>query len=248
MSHTTCHTTPGDRPPYYPVFLDLAGRPALVVGGGEAALGRVERLTEAGARVTVVATEVIPDLAVRAARGEVRHLARDFRRGDVAGAWLVVAERLDPETADAVYREAEERGVFCCVEDDLGHISYIHPSVLRRGHLTVALSTAGAAPVLAVRLRQELEERLGPEHARFLELAAAVRAPLARETPDFAERRRRWYDLVDSEVLDLLAAGDEPAARRCFADILGVAPDLPELKAEPAPFSEPHPSAQKEIA
>ncbi|HMB55206.1 MAG TPA: NAD(P)-dependent oxidoreductase [Thermoanaerobaculia bacterium] len=211
--------------PYYPVFLDLAGRRVVVVGGGEAAAGRVEKLREAGAHVTVIAPSLDdPDLARLAADGQVEHLARDFAPGDLEGARLVVTERLDRATAAAVYAEAERRGVFCCVEDDLDHLSYLHPSVVRRGALTVAISTAGAAPVLAVRLRQELEARLGSAHARFLELAAAVRRPLALRTPDFATRRRRWYRLIDSDVIELLAAGEEEAAVGRFVELLGVAP------------------------
>jgi len=209
---------------YYPVFLDLAGRPAVVVGGGEAAAGRVERLRQAGARVTVIAPSLVPALAELAAGGEIDWRGREFAAGDLEGARIVVAERLDRATAAAVYAEAERRGVFCCVEDDLDHLSFLQPSVVRRGALTVAISTAGAAPALAVRLRQELEQRLGAAHARFLELAAAVRRPLAERTPDPAERRRRWYRLVDSDVLDLLAAGEEAAAAGRFVEILGVAP------------------------
>jgi siroheme synthase-like protein len=217
------------------VFLDLAGRRVVVVGGGEAAAARAARLLECGAVVTVIAPRLGPELARRAAGGEVEHRRRRFRRGDLAGARLVVAERLERRQAEAVFAEAEERGVFACVEDDLDHLSFLHPAVVRRGGLTVAVSTGGAAPALAVRLRQELEARLGPQHARFLELAAAVRRPLAERVPDAAERRRRWYRLVDSDVLDLLAAGREPAARQRMSELLGVAPPPPESVAGPEP-------------
>lgn len=225
---------------YHPVFLDLAGRPVVVVGGGSAAAGRVERFLECGARVTVIAAALTePALARRAAAGDVDHRPRPYRRGDLEGAWLVVAEPLDGATADALFAEARERRVFACVEDDLEHASYIHPSVVRRGDLTVAVSTSGSAPALAVRLRQELEERLGPHHARFLELAAAVRRPLADRTPDVAERRRRWYRLVDSDVLDLLAADREAEARQRFAELLGVAPPAPAIPRHPPADPEP---------
>ncbi len=107
------------------------------------------------------------------------------------------------------------------------HSSFIAAAVVRRGDLTVAISTGGKAPALAVRLRERLERELGAEHARFLELAGAVRAPLAARHPDFARRRELWYQLVDSDVLDLLRRGDEPAARRRFAEILGVEVPVP---------------------
>jgi hypothetical protein len=104
--------------------------------------------------------------------------------------------------------------------------SFIAGSVVRRGDLTVAISTAGKAPALAVRLRQWLEGMLGTHHARFLDLAGSVRATLAAQRPDLARRRELWYQLVDSDVLDLLRHGDEPAARRRFAEILGVEPGM----------------------
>lgn len=208
----------------YPVFLDLEGRPVVVVGGGAAAERRVERLLEAGASITLVAPRPTDGLRRRAEAGQIRLRERPFRAGDLAGARLVVAERLDAETAARVFEEAEARGIFASVEDDLEHLSFHHPSVLRRGALTVAISTEGRAPALAARLRQRLERSLGPEHARFLELAGRLRRPLAERCPDLEERRARWYRLVDSEVLALLAAGREEEAVELSGEILGVAP------------------------
>ena len=209
---------------YYPVYLDLRGRPVVVVGGGAVAEEKVRGLLGAGARVKLVAPELTPELARLAAEGLVAWLPRAYRRGDLAGAFLVVAERVDPRTDRRVFEEAEARGIFANVQDDVPHCSFIAPSIVRQGDLTVAISTAGKAPVLAVRLRQQLERLLGPEHARFLALAGTVRKPLAERYPDFSERRDRWYRLIDSDVLELLRQGEEDAARERFDEILGVAP------------------------
>lgn len=206
----------------YPVFLDLRDRPCVVVGGDAAARAKVGGLLEAGARVTVVAPELEPGLARLAASGAVAHRARGYRPGDLAGAFLALSVVRDPAVARPFFAEAEARGVPANVMDDVPHCSFIAPSVVRRGDLAVAISTSGRAPALAVRLRQRLERELGPEHGRFLELAAGLRAPLAEACPDFEERRRRWYRLVDSDVMELLARGDEEAARRRVAEITGV--------------------------
>lgn len=207
---------------YYPVFLDLRDRPCVVVGGDAAARAKVEGLLEAGARVTVVAPELEPALAALAASGAVVHLARGYRRGDLAGAFLALSAVRDPAVAGAFFAEAEARGIPANVMDDVPHCSFIAPSVVRRGDLAVAISTSGRAPALAVRLRERLERELGAEHGRFLELAGALREPLAAACPDFEERRRRWYRLVDSDVLNLLASGEEAAARRRIEEITGV--------------------------
>jgi len=127
---------------------------------------------------------------------------------------------------EAVWRETRERNVLVNTVDDVAHCDFIAPAVVRRGDLAVAISTDGKAPALAVRLRQRLESELGEEHARFLELAGSVRAPLARLLPDLAKRRDLWYRLLDSDILHLLRRGQEAAAIDRFEEILGVRPEI----------------------
>jgi len=209
---------------YYPIYLDLRDRLSVVVGGTALAEEKARGLLAAGARVTVIAPEGTAGLA-ELARGEALvHLARGFKEGDLAGAALVIVTENDPAVRDAVFAEAREGNVLINTVDDLPRCNWIAPSILRRGHLTIAISTAGKAPVLAVRLRQRLESEIGFEHARFLEMASEVRAPLAARHPDFEERRARWYRLVDSDVLELLRRGEATAAHGRFLEILGVAP------------------------
>lgn len=207
---------------YYPIFLDLRGRACVVVGGCAAARAKVEALLAAGAEVTVVAEDLVPSLAAFTEAGRVRHLARPYRPGDLAGAFLAISVLADPAVNQPFWEEAERRGIPANVMDDVPRCSFIAPSIVRRGDLAVAISTGGRAPALAVRLRERLERSLGPEHARFLELAAALRAPIAERHPDFATRRQLWYRVVDSDVLDLLAGGDEAAAVERIREITGV--------------------------
>jgi siroheme synthase-like protein len=188
----------------YPVFLDLRRRPCLVVGSGALAEEKVQGLLAAGAVVT--------------------HRPDGYQSGDLEGMFLAIVCGQPPETAEAIWQEASRRGILLNTVDDPPRCTFIAPAIVRRGDLTVAISTNGKAPALAVRLRQRLEAEIGDEYGRFLNLAETVRAPLAAHRPDFTERRELWYRLVDSDVLDLLRTGDEEGARGRFAEILGVAP------------------------
>jgi siroheme synthase-like protein len=210
--------------PCYPVFLDLRGRSCVVVGGGPLAEEKVRGLLAAEAAVTVLAMEPVPELRELAAAGRIRHRPRGYRPGDLEGACLAIVCGQPVEIADAVRREALERNVLLNTVDDPVRCGFLAPAVVRRGDLSIAISTGGRAPALAVRLRQRLEGAIGDEHARFLEMAGAVRAALAEHVPDFAVRRELWYRLVDSDVLDLLRRGHETAAAERFREILGVAP------------------------
>ena len=206
----------------YPAFLVLGGRDCAVFGGSGAFVAeKVGGLLAAGARVRLVALDLEPSLAGAVAERRIVHLPRTYLPGDLERTFVAVAERDAPDL-DGIETEARRLEVPLNVVDDPRRCSFILPSVVRRGDLAVAVSTGGKAPAFAVRLRQALERELGDHHARFLELAGALRAPLAERVPEFGERRRIWYRLVDSDVLDLLAAGDEPAAAARIAEITGV--------------------------
>ena len=209
---------------YYPIYLNLAGRPCVVVGGGKVAEGKVAGLLEAGARVRVIAPELTPALADWARDGRVAHEPRAYAVGDLAGAFLVIGATDEPDINQQVWEEAEALRLLVNVVDDTPHCNFIAPAIVRQGDLVVAISTSGKAPALAVRLKEHIQELIGPEHARFLELAGTLREPLAERTPEFAARRALWYQLVDSDVLDLLRQGEETQAAARIAQIMGVAP------------------------
>ncbi len=216
------------RADWYPVHLSLADRLVVVVGGGDVAERKVAGLLPCRARVRVVAPDLTPEISRLAESGEIEHVAREYRPGDLEGAVLVLAEPGGAARNEAVSAEAEARSIFANVEDVVPHCSFIMPSVVRRGDLVVAISTSGRAPAMAVRLRQRLERELGPEYGAVLELAGRLREPLAREVPEFEERKRRWYELVDSDVLALFRDGRDAEAREQAERIMGVAAEPPE--------------------
>lgn len=197
----------------YPVFLDLRGLRCVVVGGGPAVEEKVRALVDAGARVVVVGWETTPLLQAWTDEGHVEMLGRPYRRGDLEGAWLVIAASADRSVNQAVWEEAEERRIFVNAVDDPPHCRFLAGAVHRQGDLIIAISTSGKAPALAVRLRDQLAATFGPEYAEFLRLAGDVRQEVAQTVPDAAARRALWYRIADSDVLQSLRASDPVGAR-----------------------------------
>lgn len=206
---------------YYPVYIQLRDQPCVVIGGGKIAEGKVEGLLAVQAEVTVISPELTPHLRILADEKQITYIARAYQPGDLTGAFMVICATDQPEINHQVWQEATANRQLVNVVDDTPRCNFIAPSILRKGDLTIAISTSGKAPALAVRLKERLQRELGPEYARFLELAGELRDPLARHVPDFEARKALWYELVDSEILDVLALGDETAAREIIARIVG---------------------------
>jgi len=189
---------------YFPLMLDLRGRPVLLLAGGPETSVKLKALLEAGARVTVLAEEDAFGLEALEREGKIRWLKRAYREGDLEGYFLVISHPKDNAIHPRVKAEADRRGVFLVAVDDPQNASAILPAVLRRGELLVALSTSGAAPALAVRLKERLAG-LFPE--AYGELVAFLRTlrPRIAQIPSFEERKRLWYRIVDQalEELDL---------------------------------------------
>src|SRR2546430_6640866 len=192
---------------FCPVFLDLRGRRAVVIGGGAVAEQKVHGLVGAGAHVTVVSTDVSPARGARARRNAIEHKRRPYRRGDLKGAWLAIAATDDRGTNGAVWAAAQQLGVPLNAVDDLEHCSFIAPAVHREGDITVAVSTAGKSPALAVRLRQRIARLVGRAEARLCELLGELRPGLAERGPDTPARAALWDRIVGSGVVDFVARG-----------------------------------------
>ena len=206
---------------YIPIFLDVTGRECVVVGGGEVAARKVESLLEAGARVTVVSPRLSPTLESLAANGSMTHIARDYQRGDIRGCVLVYAATDDPKLHRELAAEARALGIPVNVVDVPELCTFIAPAVVKRGALQIAISTSGASPAFAARLRRELEDRFGTEYARTLEVLRAARRRLHTDEIDPAERMRRLKDLANSALPAAIAAGDVDAIDRILATHLG---------------------------
>jgi siroheme synthase-like protein len=201
----------------HPVFLCLEGRPCVAVGGDGAIESKIDSCRRAGARVTLVASEPTAALQRLAAAGAVRWVAREYRPGDLRDAVLAYASTRDPERIALLREEAARERVLLNVIDVPDACSFIAPAVVRRGALQVAIGTGGASPLLAARLRGELEAQVGPEYAPLLDILAAVRQFLGADP----RRAEVLAALLDSPLRDLLRCGDRPGVDRLLTRIAG---------------------------
>jgi precorrin-2 dehydrogenase len=213
----------------YPVALLVEGRRCVVIGGGEVAARKVGSLLEVGALVTVVSPVLGEDLTRRVEHGEIVHRPRAYGRGDLVGAFLAFAATDDEETHAEIAREAEEEGVLLNVVDRPRWCTFIVPSIARRGDLSVAVSTGGASPALARRLREEIEGLVGPEYERAALLLERLRRYLQEHEPRGEERQRILRRLARSELIDLLRGSDAQAVDRLLARHVGEGVSLASL-------------------
>jgi uroporphyrin-III C-methyltransferase/precorrin-2 dehydrogenase/sirohydrochlorin ferrochelatase len=184
----------------FPLFLKLAGRQVLVVGGGPVALGKVQALLEAGAVVSVVAPEIVPELGALAEKGNISLIRRSFETRDLGGTWLVVAAA-PPEVNQSVAAAAASLRLFVLAVDDTSAASAYGAGTLRRGGVTVAVSTNGRAPALAGLLREGLEAVLPADLEDWTAEAErqraewhAARVPMTERRPLLLEALNRLYE------------------------------------------------------
>ena len=201
---------------YYPAFLDIEGKRCVVVGGGVVAARKAEALLRAGGLVRVVAPKIRPE--IRRLRGIEWRRARYSAR-ELDGAWLVIAATNDRRVQRAVWQDAARRGILCSLADCAARSNFLSPAAFRRGDLQVAVSTGGAAPALARRVRGELEKVFGPEYGELLALLRELR-PRVLAGVAAGRRRERFRRMVDSAALDLLRQGRRDEARRLLESFL----------------------------
>ncbi len=203
---------------YYPAFLNLTGRRCVVIGAGEVAERKVATLLQAGALVTVVSPDGTAEIAHRAQVGEVTWRRRPYQAGDLRDAWLAIAATDDASVNRAIAREAEERHVLLNVIDVPSLCGFIAPSIVQRGDLTIAISTAGKSPAMARRVRREVERLFPPEYGELLDIVAEIREAL------FTEGCRppadRWQDAISDEVLAMVRAGERDQAKARLLETL----------------------------
>jgi precorrin-2 dehydrogenase/sirohydrochlorin ferrochelatase len=185
-----------------PIFLKLESRPCLVAGAGEIALGKIESLLEAGARVRVVSPEARPEVQSLAAQGRAEWIARGYEPADLEGAFLVIAATNQPDVNHAVFEDATQRGILCNAVDDPPFCDFYFGSVVRRGDLQVAISTAGESPALAQRLRREIDAQLPEDLGPWLENLGGLRREVLAAYPAGEERKLLLHELAHRPVCE----------------------------------------------
>ncbi len=207
-------------PKYYPVMLDIRGRRAIVVGGDRVAAEKAAALAASGAYVYVLSPGFCDALLKLAEQKRVTLYRKAYEPGDLAGAFVVVAATHDPQLVQAIWNEMQERGQLVNIVDVPEYCSFILPSILRRDQLTVAVSTEGASPGLAKRIRHYLEELFPLAYGAYLRLAALARARLRENGVSYERRDDFFGDFFTSDVLARLVDGDKTQATIITAALL----------------------------
>ena len=184
------------------MFLKLSARPCLVLGAGTIAESKIAGLLEAGARVRVVAPEATPQVRSWAQSNSIEWHQRSFQPDDLTGMFLVVAATSSAELHQRIFEEATRRGVLCNIVDVPALCDFYYPSVVQRGALQIAISTAGKSPALAQRLRKQLEEQFGLEFEEWLAQLGEVRDKLQSSKLDPEERKRLLHEDASEEAFE----------------------------------------------
>jgi siroheme synthase-like protein len=201
--------------PFYIACLKLEGRKCLVVGGGDVGLEKVEGLLACNGEVTLVAPDATPPLRRLAGEGSIRWERREYEPRDLEGSFMAIAATNDTEVNIGVYEDAERRAMLVNVVDVPPLCNFILPAIIRTGPLAIAISTAGASPALAKRIRDQIAEEYGEPYARLAVMLNDVRGWAKGTLPTYRDRKAFFESIVngDPDPVELLRHGDEASVR-----------------------------------
>jgi siroheme synthase-like protein len=205
--------------PFYIACLKLTGRRCVVVGGGEIGLEKVEGLLACDGRAVLIAPEAEPELERLAAEGSIEWIRREYATGDLEATFIAIAATNHTDVNIRVYEDAERRAMLVNVVDVPPLCNFILPAIVRTGPLAIAISTAGASPALAKRIKAQIAEVYGEPYARLAVLLNDVRGWAKGTLPTYQDRKRFFEDIVNGQPdpIELLRAGDEPAVLELIA-------------------------------
>src|SRR5690242_3833612 len=206
---------------FYIACLKLSGRRCVVIGGGDVGLEKVEGLLACDGDVTLIAPEAIEPLQRLADEGSIRWERREYAgRADLEGVFIVIAATSDTDVNVRIYEDAERRAMLVNVVDVPPLCNFILPAIIRTGPLAIAISTAGASPALAKRIKAEIAEEYGEPYARLAELLNEVRGWAKGTLPTYQDRKVFFEAIVngDPDPVELLRQGDEQTVRDLIAD------------------------------
>jgi precorrin-2 dehydrogenase/sirohydrochlorin ferrochelatase len=185
--------------------------------------GKVTGLLEANAKAVIIAPEVTTFLRKLAESGKVAWEQRIYRDGDLEGASIAISATDDPQINRQVWDEANRRGILVNVVDDVPYCNFIAPAIVRRGNITIAISTNGKMPALAAHMRREMDKSFGNEYLQLLEMTSPMRVELGAKHLSYTIRQKLWRKLFGkTELIDLVRKSDEETARKLARDVLGL--------------------------
>lgn len=217
---------------YLPIFLDVKGQPCLVVGAGEVAVRKCAMLRSAGALVTVVAPNPCAEIVELCDRGAIRYNRKAFSATDLEDHRLVIAATNDRELNRVIHKHAKERGTLINVVDQPTLCNFVMPSIVDRSPLVVAVSSGGAAPVLARLVRARLETLIPASFGRLAALAGKFRSAVKARFHSTQARRTFWEKVLQGPVAEMVFAGQEAAAERALEEAIGREAEGPQSRGE----------------
>lgn len=201
---------------YFPIVIDIFAKQCLVVGGGEVATRKVDSLLRAGAKVTVISPDAGEQIRQWAEQGKLVWHREPFGKQSLSGYAFVIAATNQSDVNHAVYQAVQQTGGWVNVVDRPDLCNFILPSVVHRGKLTISVSTSGASPGLARKIKQKIERDIGPEYEEFVDFLAEIRQRVMADVDDHDQRKRIFRALLDDRFIE--AAADE--RYRMAADLI----------------------------
>ena len=205
-------------PTFYPVFLNLTGRRCVIIGGGQIAEGKISKLLDSGAKIIVISPDATQGIRSFAERGQIELDLRKYQQGDLQGAFLVIAATNDRVVNQEIFEEAEKQGILLNAVDDMPRCSFIAPSIVEKGPVTVAISTGGASPALARKLRENMEVSSALDWADATGVLSKARQII--KDKQIAVDPQRWQCCMTDELLTMIQAGHENEALDLLMDLL----------------------------
>ena len=206
---------------FYPICLDLEGRNCVVVGGGRVAERKVQGLLSCSAQVTVISPEMTEELLRLHSEGRIQWLNREYIRGDLVKAFLVIAATDNEETQKLVYEEAVTCNLLLNVADVPQRCNFILPATVRRGDLLISVSTSGKSPALARKLRMELEKRYGSEYRVLVNILGAIRPEILAAGLSQPENENQFKKLLHDDMADWIKGGKWDIMEKHLRSVLG---------------------------
>jgi siroheme synthase-like protein len=208
--------------PYYPIFLDIEDRPVVIIGGGEVCARKAETMMKYGARVTVVAPELTPEIEAWAREGKLVVRRKRYEAADLGEANIVIASTDDTGVNEQIAADCRARRIPVNVVDVTPLCEFIVPAIIEKGSVQIAVSTGGKSPALARTLKEDLQRTIGPEYAEVNDVMGTLRESAKAVLPTDVDRKRFFDGIIAQGILDLLRAGKrreayETIARACEA-------------------------------
>jgi precorrin-2 dehydrogenase/sirohydrochlorin ferrochelatase len=205
-------------PTFYPVFLNLTGRKCVIIGGGQVAEGKISKLLDSGAKIIVISPDATQGIRGFAERGQIEFELRKYQDGDLQGAFLVVAATNDTVVNQEIFEEAEKQGILLNAVDDMPRCSFIAPSIVEKGPVTVAISTGGASPALARKLREKMDVSSALDWADATSVLSKARQVVKEK--QISIDPQRWQCCMTDDLLSMVQAGHEDDALNLLMDRL----------------------------